>query len=217
MAGLAVVRDLGRLVQAGADTMADILAHERIAIALGILLNGVADVGDAVADAGKLDALEKALARDADQAQGLIRALAARERPRAVAVEAAVAGADVDADDIALMQDAVAGDAVDDLVIDGDACRRREAAVGHEARRRAGLRDELVHFAVDLAGGHTRLHHLTRDGTRASGDPAGLPHEIHFRIGFDDNHSRPRAFSIAAVVASMVGWLSTLTSLPRWA
>ena len=76
--------------------MADILAHERIAIALGILLNGVADVGDAVADAGKLDALEKALARDADQAQGLIRALAARERPRAVAVEAAVAGADVD-------------------------------------------------------------------------------------------------------------------------
>lgn len=59
VAGLAVVRDLGRLVQAGADTMADILAHERIAIALGILLNGVADVGDAVADAGKLDALEK--------------------------------------------------------------------------------------------------------------------------------------------------------------
>ena len=81
----------------------------------------MADVGDAVADAGKLDALEKALARDADQAQGLIRALAARERARAVAVEAAVAGADVDADDIALMQDAVAGDAVDDLVIDGDA------------------------------------------------------------------------------------------------
>ena len=120
VAGLAVVRDLGRLVQAGADTMADILAHERIAIALGILLNGVADVGDAVADAGKLDALEKALARDADQAQGLIRALAARERARAVAVEAAVAGADVDADDIALMQDAVAGDAMDDLVIDGD-------------------------------------------------------------------------------------------------
>ena len=128
-----------------------------------------------------------------------------------------VAGADVDADDSALMQDAVAGDAVDDLVIDGDACRRREAAVGHEARRRAGLRDELVHFAVDLAGGHARLHHLTRDGARASGDPAGLPHEIDFRIGFDDDHSRPRAFSIAAVVASMVGWLSTLTSLPRWA
>ena len=197
--------------------MADILAHERVAIALGILLNGVADVGDAVADAGKLDALEKALAGDADQAQGLIRALAARERACAVAVEAAVAGADIDADDIALMQDAVAGDAVDDLVINGDARRRRKSAVGHKARRCAGLRDELVHFAIDLAGCHARLHHLTRDGARASGDPAGLPHEIHFRIGFDDDHSRPRAFSIAAVVASMVGWLSTLTSLPRWA
>ena len=46
---------------------------------------------------------------------------------------------------------------------------------------------------------------------------AGLPHDIDLGIGFDDDHSRPRAFSIAAVVASMVGWLSTLTSLPRWA
>ena len=204
-------------MQAGADAVADILAHERIAIALGKILNGVADIGDAVADTGKPDALKKALPRDADQAQRLIRALAARERARTVAVEAAVAGADVDTDDIALMQDAVAGNAMDDLVIDGDARRRRKAAVGHEARRRAGLRDELVHFAVDLAGGHARGHHLTRDGTRASGDPAGLPHDIDLGIGFDDDHFRPRAFSIAAVVASMVGWLSTETSLPRWA
>ena len=204
-------------MQAGADAVADILAHERIAIALGIILNGVADIGDAVADTGKPDALKKALPCDADQAQRLIQALAARERARTVAVEAAVAGADVDTDDIAFMQDAVAGNAVDNLVIDGDARRRRKAAVGHEARRRAGLRDELVHFAVDLAGGHARGHHLTRDGTRASGDPAGLPHDIDFGIGFDDDHSRPRAFSIAAVVASMVGWLSTETSLPRWA
>ena len=177
----------------------------------------MADIGDAVADTGKPDALKKALPRDADQAQRLIRALAARERARTVAVEAAIAGADVDTDDIAFMQDAVAGNAMDDLVIDGDARRRRKAAVGHEARRRAGLRDELVHFAVDLAGSHARGHHLTRDGTRASGDPAGLPHDIDLRIGFDDDHSRPRAFSIAAVVASMVGWLSTETSLSRWA
>ena len=85
----------------------------------------MADIGDAVADTGKPDALKKALPCDADQAQRLIRALAARERTRTVAVEATVAGADVDTDDIALMQDAVAGNAMDDLVIDGDARRRR--------------------------------------------------------------------------------------------
>ena len=55
---------------------------------------------------------------------------------------------------------------------------------------------------------------LARHGARARRYPAGLAHELNLSRGFDYYHIQiPRAFSISAVVASMVGWFSTRLEL----
>ena len=62
------------------------------------------------------------------------------QRARRVAEVAVDDGAAVDADDVALLERALAGDPVDDLVVDRGAEGRRVAAVAHERRPRARRR-----------------------------------------------------------------------------
>ena len=134
MARRAVVRHLGRLVHLSADAVADILPHDGEAVLLHILLHRVTDVRDAAALAGVFDALEEALPRDVDEPLRLLGNLSAGVGRRTVAVEPADIRAHVHADDIALLQDPFAGDAVDDLVVDGDADAGGIAVVVQERR-----------------------------------------------------------------------------------
>ena len=68
----------------------------------------------------------------------------------AVAVESADERTHVHADDIALLQHPLAGDAVDDLIVDADAHAGGIAVVVQEGGGRALLLDELEHCLVDL-------------------------------------------------------------------
>ena len=191
-------------MQLRADAVTHIVADHAVAEALGVLLHGMADIGDAVTHAGKFDALEEALPRDLNQLECIVRALADRIGSGAVAVVALELGADVDADDVALAEHTAAGNSVDDFFVDRNARAGGKAAVVQEGGRGARLRDELVHLTVDLSGGHAGLDHLPGDASRPGSDLAGLTHKVDFSRGFNDNHSIPRAFLMTAVVCSMV-------------
>src|SRR5947208_2410848 len=64
--------NLGLLVHGGADPVADVLPNDREPGPLGDGLDGVADVGEAVAVADLVDARQQALLGDLHQAAGLL-------------------------------------------------------------------------------------------------------------------------------------------------
>ena len=104
-----------------ADAVTDILPDDAVAVALGVFLNGMGDIAEAISLPRELDALEEGLLGHADQIQGLVGHLPAGVGAGAVAVESADERTHVHADDVALLQHPFAGDAVDDLVVDADA------------------------------------------------------------------------------------------------
>ena len=214
-----VVRNLGCLMELAPHTVADIIADDRIAVALHVILHRRAYIGDAVALLGELYALKEALSRNLDELSRLFAYLTAGVGAGAVADEALIGGAEVEGHDVAVSDHSLAGDTVYDLFVYRDAGAGRKSAVIEEGRVSAALDDEVMHMFVYLLCGHAVGHCLPRDGARGGGDLAGLTHQLNVSDGLDSNcfsHRQiPRALVIAAVVASMLGWFSTDFSLPR--
>ena len=72
-------------------------------------------------------------------------------------------GAKVNADDVALPKDPLlARDAVDHLIVYGNACGSRKSAVAQEGRRGAVPENELMRDPVDLPRGDARFHRFSR-------------------------------------------------------
>ena len=190
-----------------ADPVSDVFADEGIAEALHIFLNGMGDIRDAVAGFGVLDALEEALAGDLDQPLCLVGDLARCERAAAVALPAVFDGADVNADDVAVPNEAFAGDAVDDLVVHRDAGAAGKSAVAEEARLCALTLDELEDLLVDLLRRDPGSNKLVPERARLGSDLAGEAHLLDVPGCFDCDEitHRPRTFRTCAVVSSTVG------------
>ena len=119
---------------------------------------------------------------DLAQPHGLVAHLAAGVGGGAVAVEAADVGAHVHADDVALLQLPGAGDAVDDLLVDGDAGRTGEPAVTQERGLGSVAFDETAHRRVDLVGRHAGADHRPGQGAGLGGDTPGLAHGLDLTI-----------------------------------
>src|SRR5436190_20326952 len=113
----AVVRDLGLLVHGRADAVAHVLLHDRVAGPLGDGLHRVADVGEAVAVADLGDGGLEALLGDLHEPAGVLADLADRDGDGGVAVVALDDRPAVEGDDVALLEDVGAGDAVHDHVV----------------------------------------------------------------------------------------------------
>src|SRR5947199_264356 len=99
-AGLSVVRDLRVFVHPPTDAVADIIAHDAVAVRLRVLLHGPADVAEIFAGPALLNRALKALLCDADEFEPLLAHTSdgdGRRRVADVAGErhAAVNGADV--------------------------------------------------------------------------------------------------------------------------
>ena len=129
---MAVIGDLRRLVHLGADTVADVFPDDGVAVTFHILLDGCRDIEQPVALLGEPDPLKKALSGHVDQILRLRGDPAAGEGGRTVAVKPSNVRSHIHADDIALLQDPFAGNAVDDLVVDADAGAGRIAVVVQE-------------------------------------------------------------------------------------
>ena len=93
-------------------------------------------------------------------------------------MEAADERAHIHTDDVALLQYPFAGDAVDDLVVDGDAHAGRIAVVVQERGRGALLRDELEHSLIDLLCCDAGLYHIPCQSTGCRGNFAGPAHQL---------------------------------------
>ena len=198
------------------DAVPDVLPHDGAAVFLRVSLYGGGNIADPVALRRVADALEKALARHVNETAGLRGDFAAGERCRAVAVETADKRAHVDADDVALFQAALAGDAVDHLVVDADAHARGEAVVVVKGRRRALFADKLIHGPVNGLCGDAGLYHLSGQRAGGGGNPSRPAHQLHFLIGFQGNPLRDGFEGGDHAIISLTPAKWPVWSRPRW-
>ena len=216
MSGLAKVGYLRRLVHMVTDAVTHILPHDGIAMRLGILLHSGRDVGQAIALPGVFQPLEEALLCHTDQIHVLVGHLPAGVSAGAVAMDAADVGAHVHADDIALLQYPWTGNAVDDLVVDGDAYAGGIAIVVQERGGRSMGADKVKHCLIDLVGCYAGFYHFPCQSTGSRGNFSRPAHQFDLVCGFQSDHaSTPSARRIACVVPSTVDWSSTVFRIPR--
>jgi len=126
------VRDLRWHVELPTDAMPDVVAHDRTAAAFRVLLDGRADVADALAVFHFGDAELEAAARRLDDVDGFGARLTDVERHARVAVVAVFlrqVRRDVDVDDVTVLEFVAAWDTVADALVHARANALREALV----------------------------------------------------------------------------------------
>src|ERR671910_86852 len=145
----AVVRDLGVLVHLPADPVGDQVPYDPVTTRLGEGLYGVAHVAKSVASPHLIRRRGETLPRGAEQPDDILVHVPHRDGGRRVCYETLVAYADVEGDNIAVLQAVGAWDAVDDHGVWRGADRSREpliplelglAPAGGGDRRRGWLR-----------------------------------------------------------------------------
>src|SRR2546428_5432834 len=177
--GRAVVRDLRVLVHVAADAVPDVLADDGEALAFDPGLDGGADLADAGGAARGRNAPPEGLAGYLDELLGLRRQSSGTEGDGHVGDESFVGAADVDAHDIAVRYLAVAGNAVDDLVVhrDADCGRVGRLPVLEEGGDDAALFELAAGGLVDALPHYPRPHLAFALIHRVGQDPPRLPHQ----------------------------------------
>ena len=159
-----VVQHLDVGVELLADAVADERPDDAVAVRLGVVLDGPADVADRPARAHGLDAVPHALLGDAHELAADRVDVADEERGVGVAVHAVDVRGDVDVEDVAVLQHAGVGDAVADDLVGRRAHALREAVVVERGRIGVALDVQLVDVGVDLVGGDARAAPSRRRG-----------------------------------------------------
>jgi hypothetical protein len=176
------------LVHPAADAVADVLAHDPVAVGLGVALDGPAYVAQVTALAALLDGALQALLGDADELEEFGVNLAHRHGRRRVADEAVQGRADVNREDVALPERVVGREAVDDLLVDGGADGVGEAVVALEGRQGPGVADHALGRAVHVERRHAGLNHPAQLLEHAPDQLARGAHLIQLFSGLPDNH-----------------------------
>ena len=140
--------------------MAHVIADDAVAVRRDHRLDGGADVGDPVADDHRADSRLQALARHFQELVRLCRHLPDRDGARRVAVPAPYHGAMVELHQIAVQKLPLARDAVDHLVVDGDADVLGEAVQVLEGASGPALLGFALGGLVQLLEGDPRLDQL---------------------------------------------------------
>ena len=176
-----------------ADAVAAELADHRIAILLGMFLDDGADVADPSARTDHRNAQPQALEGDFAQAPGLDRGLADVVHAAGIAMVAVLDRRHVDVQDVAVLEYAVTGHAVADLVVDRGADRFRIRPVAGrrvvEGRRDAALNIDRIVVAetVDFVGRHAGLDEGFDVVEDFGGQAAGDAHLLDFFRRLDRN------------------------------
>src|SRR5439155_5570028 len=155
-----VVGEQRVLVRPLADAVADVITDDAVAVRSDHRLDGGADVGDPVADDHRADSRLQALARHFQELVRLCRHLPDRDGARRVAVPAPYHGAMVELHQIAVQKLPLARDAVDHLVVDGDADVLGEAVQVLEGASGPALLGFALGGLVQLLEGDPRLDQL---------------------------------------------------------
>src|SRR5205823_5724809 len=147
-------------VELAADAVPHEVAHDRVAVRLDNVLHRLADVRDAPPRPALGDrALERPL-RDLHELLRLVAHLPDRDRARRVSNIPFVDDAEVEADDVALLQHLLLRrDPVHYLLVDARAQVRRIAEIALEHALPATLLGVLVGDAVEIGRADAGLHH----------------------------------------------------------
>src|SRR5258708_26260003 len=142
--------DVRLVVEHAAETMAAEIAYHAHALRLDKTLDGMPDVAGGGAGFYGGDAAHHGFIGDFDQPLGFAGDRAHRIHPAGIAVPALDNEGDVDVDDIAFLQRAVARHAVADHVVDRGAGRIAVTAIHQGRGIRAMAERELADEIVDL-------------------------------------------------------------------
>src|SRR5918992_3527866 len=123
----AVVRDLGVLMHLPADPVGDQVPYDPVTTRLGQGLYGVAHVAKPVTSPHLIRRRGETLPRGPEQPEDILGHVPDRDRGRRVCYEALVADADVQGDNVAVLQAVGAWDAVHDHGVGRGADRSRES------------------------------------------------------------------------------------------
>ena len=99
--------------------------------------------------------------------------------PRAVTVEAADIGAYIHTDDVAFLQDQLAGDPVDDFIVHRNTGRAGETPVAQERGLRALAFDEFPNCGIYFKSGYARTYHIARQLAGRRGNLSCAAHPLN--------------------------------------
>src|SRR3712207_4216311 len=144
--------------------------------------------------------------------------LAYRDGGGRVGHEAFVADADVQGDDVSLLQAVGAGDAVNDHGVRRGADGGREALVALELGPAAVVVDKVLGPRVELTGGDAGADAPGEHPQAGGGDAATLAHRLQLGLALADDQTLPpdpsTASRISAVTSVMGCVASTCTRIP---
>ena len=153
------------------------------------MLHRVTDVRDSSAGPHAFDRFVERLLRDAQQRGGLLGYLSDRQCNRAVAVVPVERGADINRDDVALVQHSSAGrDPVDHLFVDRRTNRRRIPVIPLERRYGACPGDALLRQRVQVCRRHTRRDVCDQLGQDLADQAPRLAHALELGRRTADDH-----------------------------
>src|SRR6267143_5623740 len=180
--GAPIVQHLRLFVEFTPDSMAAELAHHAVPVAFGMLLDCRADVTEKGAGPHRPDAEPHALVGGLTQPLCLYGRFCNVVHAAGIAVKTVFDHGDVDIQDVARLEHALARNTVADLVVDRGADRLREGLVaGRRVVQRSGdrlllLDDQVMAEAVELAGRDARLD---ARGDEVEHFPGELPGDAH--------------------------------------
>ena len=194
------MQHVGGGVEGAADAVATEIAHHAVAVAFHIALNRPTDIAQRVARFHGGDATHQRFMGDIDQVAAFGAWRAGAIHPAGVAMPAIEDDGDIDVEDIAILQHAIARNAVTDDMVDRDAGGFRIAAIIQRCRHRTMGDDVVVANRVEILRRHARTDmgadHIQRFSRQAacrahSGEILRLvKHDLAgFRTAFHEHNS----------------------------
>ena len=189
-----VIGHCGVFVQPAPDAVPDELPHHGKPESLDPALHRAANIAQASPGDRLFNALEQCLARHLEQFLFPVGNLADNARNGLIPVVPAQFRADIDADDIAIHQPAIAGNPVYHLLVDRNAGRGRIrdlTLVQPIALKRGFCAVGADHFfghLVQFPRRYPRLNHRFEHAMHHAHDPVGFDHQLQFSIFSQCNH-----------------------------
>jgi len=191
VSGFSKVWNLRVFVHVAANAVADKFAYNRKSSSFNDDLDGMGNITEPVTDNGFGDACIKRRFSNFEQFLFFVVNFARRDGDGGVTNESAERDAGVDADNIALFDDAFSGNAVDDFFVDGDADLAGKSVVAVEGAGSAEFADEFEGGVAEFKSGDAGANHgsefVANLGCHAV-DPA---HGVEFGGAFDHDHREP--------------------------
>ena len=184
--------------------VADKFAYHRVIASFDILLHRGANIAQPVAGACLVDCKEEAFACRVQKLLRFHRDLPAGEGPCVVAVEALVKRADVNRDDVALLEDLLCGRyAVDHHMVYRNAGACRKIAVTEKAGHCPCLLDRFTDDCVELERRNARADGFTGLKQCLLRNLSRIPHAAELAGRFQVDHAyASTALSVRAVVSA---------------